>query len=84
LTIRDEAINFYFTLKGMIGIQNRLSIDNAFEGEKGTLGLTDSPAVLYGTTENGNSKNPAYEFTPQRNKIALVCDGSRVQDALVP
>ena len=55
----------------MIGIQNRLSIDNAFEGENGTLGLTDSPAVLYGTTENGNSKNPAYEFTPQRNKIAL-------------
>jgi len=42
----------------MIGIQNRLSIDNAFRGEKRTLGLTDSLAVLYGTTENGNSKNP--------------------------
>jgi hypothetical protein len=55
LTIRN---NFYCTLKGMIGIQNRLSIDNAFKGEKGTLGLTDSPAVLYGTTENGKSKNP--------------------------
>jgi hypothetical protein len=84
LTIRNEAINFYCTLEGMIGIQNRLSIDKAFEGENGTLGLTDFPAVLYGTTENGNSKNLAYEFTPQRNKIALVCDGSRVQDALVP
>jgi hypothetical protein len=80
LTIKNEAINFYGTLKGMIGIQNRLSMDNAFEGEKGTLGLKDHHAVLYGATEIGNIKNLAYEFTPKRNKIALVCDGSRVQN----
>jgi hypothetical protein len=59
LTIKNEAINFYGTLKGMIGIQNRLSMDNAFEGEKGTLGLIDPPAILYGTTEIGNTKNLA-------------------------
>ena len=43
----------------MIGIQNRPSTDNAFEGEKGILGLIDPPAVLYGTTEIGNTKNLA-------------------------
>ncbi|MRN61879.1 MAG: hypothetical protein FIO03_07550 [Nitrosopumilales archaeon] len=80
MTIKNEAINFYGTLKGMIGIQNRLSMDNAFEGEKGTLGLIDPHAVLYGATEIGNNKNLAYEFTPKRNNIALVCDGSRVQN----
>lgn len=61
----------------MIGIQNRPSTDNAFEGEKGILGLIDPPAGLYGTTENGNTKNLAQEFTPKRIKIALVYDGSR-------
>jgi len=59
LTINSEAINFYGTLKGMIGIQNRPSTDNAFDGEKGKLGLMDPPAGLYGTTENGNTKNLA-------------------------
>jgi hypothetical protein len=59
LTINSEAINFYGTLKGMIGIQNRPSTDNAFDGEKGILGLMDPPAGLYGTTENGNTKNLA-------------------------
>lgn len=56
----------------MIGTHNLLSIDNTFEGEKGTPGLTDSPVLLYGTTQDGICKNPAHEFTPQRNKIALV------------
>jgi hypothetical protein len=59
LTINSEAINFYGTLKGMIGIQNRPSTDNAFDGEKGILGLMDPPAGLYGTIENGNTKNLA-------------------------
>jgi hypothetical protein len=59
LTINSEAINFYGALKGTIGIQNRPSTDNAFEGEKGILGLIDPPAVLYGTTEIGNTKNLA-------------------------
>jgi hypothetical protein len=59
LTINSEAINFYGTLKGMIGIQNRPSTDNAFDGEKGILGLMDPLAGLYGTTENGNTKNLA-------------------------
>jgi len=59
LTINGEAINIYGTLKGMIGIQNRPSTDNAFEGEKGIVGLIDPPAVLYGTTEIGNTKNLA-------------------------
>jgi hypothetical protein len=59
LTINSEAIIFYGTLKGMIGIQNRPSTDNAFDGEKGILGLMDPPSGLYGTTENGNTKNLA-------------------------
>ncbi|MGB7954859.1 MAG: hypothetical protein WCF23_12845 [Candidatus Nitrosopolaris sp.] len=57
MTIGSEAINLYGTLKGMIGIQNRPSADNAFGGENGILGLIDPPAGLYGTTENGNTKN---------------------------
>jgi hypothetical protein len=80
LTINSEAINFYGALKGTIGIQNRPSTDNAFEGEKGILGLIDPPAVLYGTTEIGNNQNIAYEFTPKSIKITIVCDGSRVQN----
>ncbi|MDQ6667301.1 MAG: hypothetical protein M3Y53_03625 [Thermoproteota archaeon] len=67
-------------LKGMIGIQNRLSMDNAFEGKNGIVGLIDPPAVLYGTTEIGNNKNIAYEFTPKNIKIAILCDGSRANN----
>lgn len=67
-------------LKGMIGIQNRPSMDNAFEGKNGILGLIDPPAVMYGITEIGNNQNIAYEFTPKSIKIAIVCDGSRVQN----
>jgi hypothetical protein len=80
LTINNEATNFYGTLNGMTGIQNPLSKECAFAGEKGKLCLIDPPAVRDDATEVGNNKNLAYEFTLKCIKIALVCEGYRVQN----
>jgi malate dehydrogenase (oxaloacetate-decarboxylating) len=43
-------------LKGKIEIQNKVSIENAFDEEKGTLGLIYTPGVAYVATEISNDK----------------------------
>ncbi|MPZ08136.1 MAG: NAD-dependent malic enzyme [Nitrososphaeraceae archaeon] len=65
-------------LKGKIEIHNRISVENAFDEEKGTLGLIYTPGVAYVATEISNNKELVYDYTSKWNNVAIVCDGTRV------
>ena len=65
-------------LKGKIEIQSRISLENVFEEEKGTLGLIYTPGVAYVSKEISNNKELAYDYTSKWNNVAIVCDGTRV------
>ena len=78
LTLKEDAINLHRMLKGKIEIQNRVSLDNIFEDEKGTLGLIYTPGVAYVSTEISNNKDLVYDYTSKWNNVAIVCDGTRV------
>ena len=65
-------------LKGKIEIHNRVSIENAFDEEKGTLGLIYTPGVAYVATEISNNKELVYDYTSKWNNVAIICDGTRV------
>jgi malate dehydrogenase (oxaloacetate-decarboxylating) len=65
-------------LKGKIEIQSRISLENLFEEEKGTLGLIYTPGVAYVSKEISNNKELAYDYTSKWNNVAIVCDGTRV------
>ena len=78
LDIREDAINLHRMLKGKIEIQNRVSVENAFDEEKGTLGLIYTPGVEYVATEISKNKELLYDYTSKWNNVAIVCDGTRV------
>ena len=78
LNTKEDAINLHRMLKGKIEIHNRVSIENAFDEEKGTLGLIYTPGVAYVATEISNNKELAYDYTSKWNNVAIVCDGTRV------
>src|SRR3954447_11402749 len=65
-------------LKGKIEIHNKVSVENAFDEEKGTLGLIYTPGVAYVATEISNNKELAYDYTSKWNNVAIICDGTRV------
>jgi malate dehydrogenase (oxaloacetate-decarboxylating) len=65
-------------LKGKIEIHNRVSVENAFDEEKGTLGLIYTPGVAYVATEISNNKELVYDYTSKWNNVAIICDGTRV------
>ena len=65
-------------LKGKIEIQNRVSIDNIFDEEKGVLGIIYTPGVAYVATEISKNKELTYDYTSKWNNVAIVCDGTRV------
>jgi malate dehydrogenase (oxaloacetate-decarboxylating) len=65
-------------LKGKIEIHNRVSVENAFDEEKGTLGLIYTPGVAYVATEISNNKELIYDYTSKWNNVAIICDGTRV------
>jgi malate dehydrogenase (oxaloacetate-decarboxylating) len=65
-------------LKGKIEIQSRVSLENLFEEEKGTLGLIYTPGVAYVSKEISNNKELVYDYTSKWNNVAIVCDGTRV------
>lgn len=65
-------------LKGKIEIQSRISLENLFEEEKGTLGLIYTPGVAYVSKEISNNKELAYDYTSKWNNVAIVSDGTRV------
>ena len=65
-------------LKGKIEIQSRISIENLFEEEKGTLGLIYTPGVAYVSKEITRNKELVYDYTSKWNNVAIVCDGTRV------
>jgi len=65
-------------LKGKIEIQSRISIENLFEEETGTLGLIYTPGVAYASKEISRNKELVYDYTSKWNNVAIVCDGTRV------
>jgi malate dehydrogenase (oxaloacetate-decarboxylating) len=65
-------------LKGKIEIQSRISLENVFEEEKGTLGLIYTPGVAYASKEISNNKELVYDYTSKWNNVAIICDGTRV------
>ncbi|HJR49135.1 MAG: NADP-dependent malic enzyme [Nitrososphaeraceae archaeon] len=78
MSLKDEAISLHRMLKGKIEIQSRISLENLFEEEKGTLGLIYTPGVAYVSKEISNNKELAYDYTSKWNNVAIVCDGTRV------
>ncbi len=76
--LKEDAINLHRMLRGKIEIHNRISVDNIFEEEKGTLGLIYTPGVAYISREISNNKELTYEYTSKWNNVAIVCDGTRV------
>lgn len=78
MSIKDDAISLHRVLKGKIEIHNRISLDNVFEEEKGTLGLIYTPGVAYVAKEIASNKDLAYDYTSKWNNVAIVCDGTRV------
>jgi malate dehydrogenase (oxaloacetate-decarboxylating) len=78
LNLKDEAINLHRTLRGKIEIQSRISLENLFEEEKGTLGLIYTPGVAYVSKEISRNKELVYDYTSKWNNVAIVCDGTRV------
>ena len=78
MNTKEDAINLHRILKGKIEIQNRVSIDNIFDDEKGTLGLIYTPGVAHVAAAIGKNKELAYDFTSKWNNVAIVCDGTRV------
>jgi malate dehydrogenase (oxaloacetate-decarboxylating) len=78
LNLKDEALNLHRTLKGKIEIQSRISLENLFEEEKGTLGLIYTPGVAYASKEINSNKELVYDYTSKWNNVAIVCDGTRV------
>ena len=78
MNTKEDAINLHRMLRGKIEIQNRISVENAFDENKGTLGLIYTPGVAYVAVEISNNKELSYDFTSKWNNVAIVCDGTRV------
>ncbi len=78
MTLKEDAINLHRMLKGKIEIHSRVSLDNVFEDDRGTLGLIYTPGVAYVALEISKNKELAYEYTSKWNNVAIVCDGTRV------
>jgi malate dehydrogenase (oxaloacetate-decarboxylating) len=78
LNTKEDAINLHRMLKGKIEIHNKVSVENAFDEEKGTLGLIYTPGVAYVSTEISNNKELVYDYTSKWNNVAIICDGTRV------
>ena len=78
MNLKDEAINLHRMLRGKVEIQSRISLENLFEEEKGTLGLIYTPGVAYASKEISSNKELVYDYTSKWNNVAIVCDGTRV------
>ncbi|MDQ3718641.1 MAG: NADP-dependent malic enzyme [Thermoproteota archaeon] len=78
MNLKDEAISLHRILKGKIEIQSKISVENLFEEEKGTLGLIYTPGVAYASREISNNRELVYDYTSKWNNVAIVCDGTRV------
>jgi malate dehydrogenase (oxaloacetate-decarboxylating) len=78
LNTKENALSLHKILKGKIEIKNKISIEDAFDEEKGTLGLIYTPGVAYVATEISNNKELVYDYTSKWNNVAIICDGTRV------
>ncbi len=78
MNTKEDSINLHRILRGKIEIHNKVSVENAFDEEKGTLGLIYTPGVAYVATEISNNKQLVYDYTSKWNNVAIICDGTRV------
>jgi malate dehydrogenase (oxaloacetate-decarboxylating) len=78
LTLKQDAIDLHRLLRGKIEIHNRVSVENVFEDDRGTLGLIYTPGVAHVAEEISNNKELAYDYTSKWNNVAIICDGTRV------
>ena len=62
MNTKEDAINPHRMLKGKIQIQNRISIENTFDEEKGTLELISTLRVVYVATEISDNKELTYDY----------------------
>jgi malate dehydrogenase (oxaloacetate-decarboxylating) len=63
LNTKEDAINLHKMLKGKIEIHNKVSVENIFDEETGTLGLIYTPGVAYVATEIDKNKELVYDYT---------------------
>jgi malate dehydrogenase (oxaloacetate-decarboxylating) len=78
LNTKKDAISLHKMLKGKIEINNKVSVENIFDEENGTLGLIYTPGVAYVAAEISNNKKLIYDYTSKWNNVAIICDGTRV------
>jgi malate dehydrogenase (oxaloacetate-decarboxylating) len=78
LNTKEDAISLHKMLKGKIEINNKVSVENIFDEENGTLGLIYTPGVAYVAAEISNNKKLIYDYTSKWNNVAIICDGTRV------
>jgi malate dehydrogenase (oxaloacetate-decarboxylating) len=78
MNIKKDAINLHRMLKGKIEIHNKVSVENVFDVDKGTLDLIYTPGVAYVATEISINKGSVYDYTSKWNNVAIICDGTRV------
>ena len=78
MNTKEDAISLHKMLKGKIEIHNKVTVENVFDEENGTLGLIYTPGVAYVATEISNNKELVYDYTSKWNNVAIICDGTRV------
>ena len=61
-------------------IHDSVSVENAFGGEKWTLGLVYTLGVAYVAAEISNNKELVYDYTSMWKKVAIICGGTGVLD----
>jgi malic enzyme len=74
-------LSIFRMLKGKIEIHNKVSVENAFDEEKGTLGLIYTPGVAYVATEISNNKELVYDYTSKWS--ILICVISILEDMCI-
>ena len=80
MNTKENVINLHRMQKESSEIHNRVSVENAFDEEKGTLGLVYTPGVAYVAAEISNNKELVYDYTSKWKKVAIICGGTGVLD----
>jgi malate dehydrogenase (oxaloacetate-decarboxylating) len=80
LNTKENVINLHRIQKESSEIHNGVSVENAFDEEKWTLGLVYTPGVAYVAAEISNNKELVYDYTSKWKKVAIICGGTGVLD----
>jgi len=78
MSLEEDAINLYRTLKGKIEIHNTIALNESFKGKNDVLDLIYTPGVAFVARDISKDKKLAFDYTSKWNNVAIVCDGTRV------